>query len=426
VTLHLNTNGMWTVGGATHRVGTDVPTAHRAALGGISFTASDATSFTHFAAQQDIGKAQLSTTQSTDSGGLLKTLTYMHPESNVAVTNVTWSPGRSGDQTEMLDLVIRTWVPSSTSKNFTGKNQYGTWDTLPTDVRCCDAKGFSQPCATNNRSSISGSGSGRFHCVSRNASSNQKSIAKMVWATIVTKIEGGSFESATTINETFIKPNQTVNDNPFNFGCLTVDGVSSKVHIAAGQVLSITTAVGESKFNTSHAQATSVDPTPATAELAFSASAAGTARAASTWWQHFWNKSSISLPSQPYLEVLWYGALYATAAFASYDSAREPSGLYGPFVTSDYPQWYGDFTLDYNQEAQFFHVHKANHQELARTYYGSISAWIPGAQAIAAELAGQANFSCPANAHLYPCHIAPWGFQSVSDDSGRFWVILFG
>ena len=42
-----------------------------------------------------------------------------------------------------------------------------------------------------------------------------------------------------------------------------------------------------------------------------------------------------------------------------------PPGLYGPFATGDYAFWNGDFTLDYNQEAQYYGVFSSNHQELA-------------------------------------------------------------
>ncbi len=59
----------------------------------------------------------------------------------------------------------------------------------------------------------------------------------------------------------------------------------------------------------------------------------------------FWNASSISLPSRPRVEQLWYGALAALVGFSSADPAVVAGGLYGPWATMDNPNWHGDYTV---------------------------------------------------------------------------------
>jgi hypothetical protein len=70
---------------------------------------------------------------------------------------------------------------------------------------------------------------------------------------------------------------------------------------------------------------------------------------AASHWSAFWAKSSISLPSLPEVESFWRGAQYATACMtpttevlAKYQGKAPPSGLYGPWVSSDHPSWNGD------------------------------------------------------------------------------------
>ena len=72
-----------------------------------------------------------------------------------------------------------------------------------------------------------------------------------------------------------------------------------------------------------------------------------------------------------------YGSQYATAGSTApadvvtwMQGKLPPPGLYGPFATCDF--WNGDFTLDftldYNQEANYYHVYSSNHPECAAAY----------------------------------------------------------
>ena len=75
-----------------------------------------------------------------------------------------------------------------------------------------------------------------------------------------------------------------------------------------------------------------------------------------------------------------YGSQYGVAAMtasaevlAKTEGLLPPPGLYGPWVSSDAPSWNGDYTLDYNQESQFYGVFNSNHEEHAAAYFPPIS-----------------------------------------------------
>ena len=135
------------------------------------------------------------------------------------------------------------------------------------------------------------------------------------------------------------------------------NGIGASIALgAAGSTISIVTAVADNLlFDNSH------DPIAPAQALASSTAAdiAELQSASDAHWASFWAKSSISLPSAPVVEEYWYGAQYATNCMTATDKVLAankglvpPSGLYGPWVTTDKPSWNGDYTLDYNQEAQ--------------------------------------------------------------------------
>lgn len=61
---------------------------------------------------------------------------------------------------------------------------------------------------------------------------------------------------------------------------------------------------------------------------------------------------------------------------------------------------------------QFQHVYAANHPELAQSYFGSITAWQHRGRIMASTLTAEANLTCPDAGTVFPCHLAPWGYQS--------------
>ena len=93
------------------------------------------------------------------------------------------------------------------------------------------------------------------------------------------------------------------------------------------------------------------DPLPLTLDYVrgLSVASAHTMRAGSaTWWRRFWAKSAIEIPSEPLAQFFWNSAQYNLGS-ASRPGKVVPS-LWGPWVIGDIPSWYGDMTMDYNQQ----------------------------------------------------------------------------
>lgn len=179
------------------------------------------------------------------------------------------------------------------------------------------------------------------------------------------------------------------------------------------------------------------DPTPQAILAASTTDPAKVQAVAALFWSSYWNQSAICLPGQPEIERFWFGAQYIMACMSATEEVLErnkelipPPGLYGPFVTSDTPSWHGDFTLDYNQEAQYYGVYSSNKATHAAPYFPPIEAWMDAARLAAQTHAQAANLTCPAHALHYACHLAPWGYQSADQSTymhwnGNFAALLF-
>lgn len=85
--------------------------------------------------------------------------------------------------------------------------------------------------------------------------------------------------------------------------------------------------------------------------------------------------------------------------------------LFGPWVVTDVPAWYGDMTLDYNQQAAFYHVASSNHAEQAQSEIQAIAAYLPAARLDAISLLAAFNRSCEQGktGMSFPSHISPYG-----------------
>lgn len=176
-----------------------------------------------------------------------------------------------------------------------------------------------------------------------------------------------------------------------------------------------------------------LEPSPAAtaAALASSVEPTAVAAAATQFWAGYYNASSINTPGAPNVTAFWWGAQYITAIMSPSAATlrRRPlapaSGLYGPWVTSDAPSWNGDYTLDYNFEAQFYGVFTSNHPEVAAAYAQPITAWMPAARLQAQQVATVANISCDPKTLSYACHLAPWGYQSRDQTTYMHWNGFF-
>ncbi len=79
------------------------------------------------------------------------------------------------------------------------------------------------------------------------------------------------------------------------------------------------------------------------------------------WWSQFWSRSFIEIPDK-IIEKHWYAALY-TMGSCSREGKVAP-GLWGNWVTTDQPNWNGDFHLNYNFQAPYYIVYSSNHADL--------------------------------------------------------------
>ena len=88
-------------------------------------------------------------------------------------------------------------------------------------------------------------------------------------------------------------------------------------------------------------------------------------------------------------------------------------GLWGNWLTTDNPNWHGDFHLNYNFQAPFYMVYSANHADLSLPFYQAIAECDgPRARDGASGTAGRACIS-------RVC-IGPWGLFPDNPD-GWIW-----
>ena len=332
VALSINTNSMWTVRPAsgewpapgTGSTGSQghVPTAHRCALGGLTFW-STAANFSQFGATQRIANATLTTVQKS-AAGVLTTETVLHPQLQVTTTTLRWSGSTP------LELNVSTWAAGASTRG-SGSGAAAHQRQHPqalynSNAACCDGRGAPARCPTSG-----GGGGGTLHCVARNAS--QDPSPKQIWAALATRIIGGGGGG----------PTRVAHDVPNNGSSMwggsgqVVSAVTTTVTLSGGQSLSTVTALSDSFFNstaTASRGGAGLSPLPAAAALATATTPLQIANATASSWAAFWETSSVSTPTLPALEWCWYGSLYMTKGFASTDPSVPPSGLYGPWVSS--------------------------------------------------------------------------------------------
>lgn len=400
----LGSNAMWSCVACT-----DVQTCPAAglcqtvALGGISFSMLPifpASTQLLFNASQALSNGTLTGMLITNNGGILSVKTHIHPVNNTVVSSLSWVPGVGDPATVRLRADL--WVVGS---NAAGQPQGG--QPTPSGVGCMSQDGSLVPC------SDTASVAALF--VARNATMDRSSPAFLV-ASLVTAMVGVT----STNNVSY----EVIEQSP------RVWTVAAAFTLGAGDVVSAITGLAETRALQ--------PPTPASiaafqllqSALSQPQPAAAIAVASTSWWETFWSKSAISLPDEPQIEALWYGAQYILACSASVDALVPPPGLYGPWVTSDEPGWHGDYTLDYNYESTFYGAFSSNHPEQTASYFPPVTSWMSAAASLAQTEASAGHVECPPNALHYACHLAPWGLQSFDQTvymhwNGNFAALLF-
>jgi hypothetical protein len=83
------------------------------------------------------------------------------------------------------------------------------------------------------------------------------------------------------------------------------------------------------------------------------------------WWRSFWSKSTIEIDDK-LIEQFWYSSHYIMACCSG--NEKFPPGLFGNWITTNEPEWAGDYHLNYNYQAPWWGVFSSNHVELTRPY----------------------------------------------------------
>ncbi|MDR0731136.1 MAG: hypothetical protein LBF63_05650 [Treponema sp.] len=99
------------------------------------------------------------------------------------------------------------------------------------------------------------------------------------------------------------------------------------------------------------------------------------------WWRDFWLSSGLRLPAEPLAEKFWYASHYIMASCCG--NREFPPGLFGNWITTDRPNWAGDYHLNYNYQAPFWGLYSSNKIGLTEGYDAPLMDFIPAAQDLA-------------------------------------------
>jgi hypothetical protein len=84
------------------------------------------------------------------------------------------------------------------------------------------------------------------------------------------------------------------------------------------------------------------------------------------WWRRFWSASFVELGDKA-AEEYYYANQYILGC--ANRKGKAAPGLYGPWITCDYPVWNGDYHLNYNFQQPYYGIYASNHPELGWPYY---------------------------------------------------------
>ena len=386
----LNTNANWGCAKAPAGSMPPVPAVCAVkALGGVSlsFNTSAGDIAESVSAEQSIASGTITgALHAAGRRGDLSAVAVVHPSKNVLLLNVSWRGAGNANVT------LSTWALHG---------------------------GYTAAVSTGGNSAQAAGVVSRM--LAANVSAAAASPFRVMWSALATRVAAAPRPPAAPVRV-------VQNEN-------NVAQASRTVTLKNGEALSLIVALADNLLIAGSNNA--LDPSANASALAASVSASSITLAAQEELQSFFAASSVSLPTQPAIENFWFGAQFFTRAMTAPKSVVDanggllpPSGLYGPWATSDSPAWNGDYTLDYNQEAQYYGVFSSNHPELAAAYFRPITDWEPHAQAWAQRAASLAGITCDSTALRYSCHLAPWGYQSQDQSTymnwnGYFAALLF-
>ncbi|WAC09248.1 glycosyl hydrolase family 95 catalytic domain-containing protein [Dyadobacter pollutisoli] len=175
----------------------------------------------------------------------------------------------------------------------------------------------------------------------------------------------------------------------------TIDANSSSFTIEPGKKVVIAVAV-ESRFKNAEplkyvlARINNVDRSTAQTQLSKH----------QQWWNAYWQKSSVVIEDTVLMKA-YYQGLYTMAACSR--DPKFPPGLFG-WVTSDDPQWAGDYHLNYNHQAPFYSLYSANRLEQGAPHDAPLIDFIPRGEWYAQNVTHTRGVQ-------YPVGIGPLGIE---------------
>jgi alpha-L-fucosidase 2 len=120
------------------------------------------------------------------------------------------------------------------------------------------------------------------------------------------------------------------------------------------------------------------------------------------WWTEYWNKSYVSI-DDPVIEKQYYLSLYGMGSCSR--NLSFPPNIFG-WVTTDHPLWQGDYHLNYNHQAPFYGLAKANRLEQADPHDSPFLDFMERAEWHCKELYGHEG-------GIYPVGIGPKGIETT-------------
>jgi pimeloyl-ACP methyl ester carboxylesterase len=123
------------------------------------------------------------------------------------------------------------------------------------------------------------------------------------------------------------------------------------------------------------------------------------------WWQGYWRRSFIEIPDKV-VEKHWYAALYALGSCSR--AGKVAPGLWGNWLTTDTPNWHGDFHLNYNFQAPYYLAYGSNHADLSLPFYQAVLESMDNGRAMAQRHGWK-------GVH-FPVCIGPWGLSPENPD----------
>lgn len=121
-----------------------------------------------------------------------------------------------------------------------------------------------------------------------------------------------------------------------------------------------------------------------------------------TWWRNYWERSYVKI-DDPVIEKQYYQSLYGMGS-CSRDISFPPN-IFG-WVTTDSPLWNGDYHLNYNHQAPFYGLSRANRLEQADPHDSPFLDFMERAEWHCQEIFGH-------DGGIYPVGIGPKGIETT-------------